>query len=86
MSRPSIADRGVLKTNQTLLNTTFGGINPLDLSHEAIEFDVVCRFPINGQYGFLQRVLYYCILVFALFVRNHDWLAAGSLVSALTYS
>ena len=38
------------------------------------------------MYSFLNRLLYYCILVFSLFSRAHLWLVAGALAAALTYS
>jgi hypothetical protein len=47
---------------------------------------VVCEWPISGMYSRLNRILYYVALVFALVVRHHDWLVAGALASATTYS
>ena len=51
------------------LRTSFNGVNPLDQDGPATEFYVRCVFPINGLYGFIPRVLYYVLLVFAVFVR-----------------
>ena len=34
----------------------------------------------------MNRLLYYCALVFSLFSRTHLWLVAGALVAALTYA
>lgn len=47
---------------------------------------VDCIYPISGQYGFLPRLLYYCLLLFAVLNRKQVWLIAGALASALTYS
>ena len=40
----------------------------------------------KGTYSFLNRLLYYCTLIFSLFSRAHLWLVAGALAAALTYS
>ncbi|KAI9698794.1 MAG: hypothetical protein M1836_003904 [Candelina mexicana] len=45
-----------------------------------------CWYPISGNYGLLNRLLYYCTLVFALIVHHHLWLVAGALATTLTYS
>lgn len=59
-------------TNPAGLNTTFGGINPLDPAHPAFEFWVICTFAISGQYGFIARQMYYFTLVFSLVVCNRN--------------
>ena len=41
---------------------------------------------LKGSYSFLNRLLYYCIFVFALFGRAHLWLVAGALAGAMTYA
>ena len=46
----------------------------------------VCVYPASGTYSFLNRLLYYCTLIFSLFSRAHLWLVAGALAAALTYS
>jgi hypothetical protein len=38
------------------------------------------------MYSRLNRILYYLLLVFALVVHHHEWLVAGALASATTYS
>lgn len=55
-------------TNPVQLNTCFGGVNPLDPSHPAFEFYVICIYAVSGQYGFIARQLYYCTLVFSVMV------------------
>lgn len=45
-----------------------------------------CAYAISGQYGFLPRLLYYLLLVISMFLRKHDWLSAGALAGAMTYS
>jgi hypothetical protein len=40
----------------------------------------------GGMYSRLNRILYYLLLVFALVVHHHEWLVAGALASATTYS
>ncbi|MCJ1445914.1 MAG: hypothetical protein MMC23_006419 [Stictis urceolatum] len=45
-----------------------------------------CWYPVSGQYGLLPRLLFYITILAALVLRHHQWLYAGALVSALTYS
>ena len=51
-------------------NITFNGVNPLDPSHQALEFAVRCIFPISGQFGLMARFLYYFLLAFVLMVSE----------------
>ena len=46
----------------------------------------LCIFPISGAYGFLNRLLYYCLLLFSILVRNSSWLCPASLGVAMSYS
>ncbi len=50
------------------LNTSFNGVNPLDPDGPSTEFYTACAFGTSGQYGFIPRILYYALLMFALFV------------------
>ena len=45
-----------------------------------------CTYPISGQYGFLNRLLFYLLMIFALVERRHIWLAAAALGTAMTYA
>ena len=55
-------------------------------SDENWAFPVVCEWPISGMYCRLQRILFYCLLIFALIWRRHEWLIAGALAYATTFS
>lgn len=55
-------------------------------SDENWAIPVVCEWPISGMYSQLQRILFYVLLVFALVWRHHEWLIAGALAFATTYS
>ena len=46
----------------------------------------ICAYAIDGQYGFLPRVLYYSLIVFALLGRDIWWLIAGALAAVTTYA
>lgn len=50
------------------------------------QLSVLCDYPISSQYCRLPRILLFVLLSFALMARNHTWLAAGALASALTFS
>ena len=41
---------------------------------------------VQGSYGRLPRVLFYVTLLFALVAKAHEWLIAGALAAALSYS
>jgi hypothetical protein len=45
-----------------------------------------CAYPISGSYGYLTRVLFYMLLIFALLYRRHTWVAVAALGTAMTYS
>lgn len=45
-----------------------------------------CIYPISGQYGFLNRLLFYLLMIFALVARRRTWLAAAALGTAMTYA
>ncbi|KAL8959880.1 MAG: hypothetical protein Q9193_003328 [Seirophora villosa] len=47
---------------------------------------MVCVFPLSGPYGFLQRVLFYTLLTFAVVAHRAEWLIRGSLAAAMIYS
>lgn len=47
---------------------------------------IVCVYPLSGQYGLLSRVLFYVLIVFAFVGRCQIWLIAGVLASVLIYS
>ncbi|KAI4100628.1 MAG: hypothetical protein L6R37_005386 [Teloschistes peruensis] len=47
---------------------------------------IICLFSISGQYGFLQRLLFYLLLTFAVVAHRQEWLIRGSLAAAMTYS
>ena len=46
----------------------------------------VCVFRISGQYGFMQRLLFYLLLLFAVVAHRAEWLIHGALAAAMTYS
>ncbi|KAH8927144.1 hypothetical protein BT69DRAFT_1347502 [Atractiella rhizophila] len=47
---------------------------------------VLCAFPLSGQYGALQRLLYYCLLGLCIFGRKNDWLRSACLGGTLVYA
>lgn len=72
----------VTKTNISLVGPE---INPL-FDPETFSYELACAYAISGQYGFLPRLLYYFLLMVSLFLRKHNWLSAGALAGAMTYS
>ncbi|KAI4280064.1 MAG: hypothetical protein L6R38_004753 [Xanthoria sp. 2 TBL-2021] len=57
-----------------------------NLTRPAIENAMVCVYPISSQYAFLPRLLFYAFTIFGVIYRHREWLVAGALASALTYS
>ena len=57
-----------------------------NLTKPAIENAMVCVYPISSQYAFLPRLLFYAFTAFGVIYRHQEWLVAGALASALTYS
>ena len=53
---------------------------------QIFSYAISCTYPISGQYGFLNRLLFYLLLLFALIVRHHSWLAAAALGTAMAYA
>src|SRR6266536_2144829 len=73
-----------LLTAFLFLGTTLAA--PGDYNATSDSDQIVCVYPLSGQYGFLVRLLYYILLIFAVFFHHHVWLVAGALASALTFS
>ena len=40
----------------------------------------------KGNYGRLPRILFYCTIIFGVLASQNEWLIAGALAAALTYS
>ena len=60
---------GVSAMNATLLNTSFG-LDPINQAHTFIQLNGACILPVSGLYGFMPRMLYYVLLIFAILVRQ----------------
>jgi hypothetical protein len=52
----------------------------------AESYRVWCVYPISGIYTRFQRILFGVVMVFILFCQFHDWLTAGAIGFALSYS
>lgn len=48
--------------------------------------DVVCVYPISGQYGNAQRAMYYILLIFVIVFRRQNWLTAGAAAFCMTFA
>ncbi|KAH3977655.1 hypothetical protein HBH70_106560 [Parastagonospora nodorum] len=44
---------------------------------------VVCAFPVSGQYGAGSRILYYVLVITCIFARKAEWLRGALLAAAL---
>lgn len=49
-------------------------------------YPIPCTYAISGQYGFLNRLLFYLLMIVALIARKHQWLTAAALGTTMTYA
>lgn len=47
-------------------------------------YGIACTYPASGQYGFLNRLLDYILMIFALIAGRRTWLAAATLGTEMT--
>ena len=47
--------------------------------------EVICAFPVSGQYGPGSRILYYALVLVCIFGSRNEWLRASSLAAALLF-
>jgi hypothetical protein len=48
--------------------------------------DVLCAYPVSGQYCYAPRILYYVLIAAVVFIRKHAWLATGAAAYVMTYA
>src|ERR1700727_1025453 len=48
--------------------------------------NVICVYPVSGQYGLLQRVNYYFLLLAAVLAHSKEWLVGGAFAAVMTYA
>lgn len=77
-----------LRYSADVADPVFQAPNALDyyFRPNIFSYTVLCTYPISGQYGFPNRLLFYLLMIFALVVRKHSWLAAAALGTAMTYA
>ena len=71
--------------SETDYNVIAATVNEL-FRPEVFSYNQPCAYAISGQYGFLPRLLYYVLLIFALILRKHTWLSPAALGVAMTYA
>ena len=48
--------------------------------------DLLCAYPVSGQYGYAPRILYYTLVGIVVLIRKQVWLAAGASAYIMTYA
>jgi len=48
--------------------------------------NVICVYPVSGQYGLLQRLNYYFLLLAAVLAHSKEWLVGGAFAAVMTYA
>ncbi|RSL49685.1 hypothetical protein CEP54_012302 [Fusarium duplospermum] len=56
---------------------------PIDASADNHPLQVICAWPVSGQYGFGTRILYYVLIATCLLARREYWLVPPCLAAAL---
>ncbi|KAL5113736.1 hypothetical protein ACEQ8H_008378 [Pleosporales sp. CAS-2024a] len=54
-------------------------------SSSPVPLQVVCAFPVSGQYGPGSRILYYVLVITCIFARKAEWLRGACLAAALIF-
>ena len=82
-------------TNYSYLRYKNETIDPVNQAGTALDYyfrsdtfsyPAICTYAISGQYGFLNRLLFYLLMIFALVVRKHLWIVSAALGTAMTYA
>ena len=69
------------KTNFSVIGDTVADL----FRPDTFSYPLICGFPISGSYGFLIRLSYYLLLIFALILRKHVYLSTAALGTAMAY-
>ncbi|KAL8702584.1 MAG: hypothetical protein Q9201_004243 [Fulgogasparrea decipioides] len=81
--------------NYTFLRYNHDIANPVIQFSKALDYyfrpnifsyPAFCTYPISSQYGFLNRLLFYILMIFTLVMRRHKYLATAALGTAMTYA
>lgn len=83
-----IIDYAFLRYNFSVTDPILKVPNALDYYFRSDIYSqkIICTYPISGSYGFLNRLLFYLMMIFALVVRKRRWLAAAAPGTSMTYS
>lgn len=54
-------------------------------STETPAVEVVCAWAVSGQYGPGARMLYYALVIVAVFARRNEWIKEACLAAALLF-
>jgi hypothetical protein len=85
----SILPSNVLELNFPVGNQNVSLVMPLLLmllNPNAYRVDILCSYPLSGQYDRLQRFLFYGTLIVALLFRRNGLIATAAIGVAMTYS
>ncbi|KAG4442566.1 hypothetical protein IFR05_001978 [Cadophora sp. M221] len=67
----------------TSLSNNISSNNVTDTASNALQ--VICAWPVSGQYGPGSRVLYYVLIAACVFARKTEWLRNACLAAALLF-
>lgn len=69
-------------TDLSVLSPAIGDL----FDEDVFSIPQACAYPISGQYGFLNRLLYYCLILTAVLAASNSWLCWAALGIAMSYS
>lgn len=67
----------------SLLHSVVGRDNTSNITNPLPVAQVVCAWPVSGQYGFGTRLLYYVLVTTCVLARRKEWLRNACLAAAL---
>lgn len=85
-SSPENSNYSYFRYNHESFHSIIGPALDYYFRPETFSYRGFCGYPMSGQYGFLNRLLFYLLMIFALIARKHSWLAAAALGTAMTYA
>ncbi|CAG8977497.1 hypothetical protein HYALB_00009331 [Hymenoscyphus albidus] len=68
-----------------LNNDSALSVNGTTTANNTSPLQVVCAWPVSGQYGPGSRVLYYLLIAACVFARKAEWLRSACLAAALLF-
>ncbi|KAK3313177.1 hypothetical protein B0H66DRAFT_578322 [Apodospora peruviana] len=77
----SLTNRNINTSDDIFISSLAANVTTNNTAEDAIQ--VICAWPLSGQYGLGSRILYYALVTTCVFARKADWLRNACLAAAL---